>query len=90
MKTRIFASMKRVTLILFFIVAFTFMFSLNVDAQCAMCKAVAETGTKDGTSVSGGINNAIYYLMTLPYILLFVLFRKKIVGFFKEWRAMWK
>lgn len=65
-------------------------FSADAMSQCAMCKAVAETGSKDGTSVSGGINNAIYYLMTLPYILLFILFRKKIVSGYKQWRAMWK
>jgi hypothetical protein len=65
-------------------------FSVDATSQCAMCKAVAETGSKDGTSVSGGINNAILYLMTLPYIILFLLFRKKLVGFFREWKAMWK
>ena len=73
-----------VTLILLLI------FSAEAMSQCAMCKAVAETGSKDGIPVNGGINNAIYYLMTLPYILLFILFRKKIVSFYKEWRAMWK
>jgi hypothetical protein len=76
--------------ILFFIVIFTLAFTLSADAQCAMCKAVAETGSHDGHSVSGGINNAILYLMVLPYILLFLLFRKKIVAFYREWKAMWK
>jgi ADP-ribosylglycohydrolase len=66
------------------------LFSTNVDAQCAMCKAVAETGSSDGIPVSGGINQAILYLMALPYILLFLLFRKKLVGFYREWKAMWK
>lgn len=82
--------MKRIHHILLFIAVFTLIFSLSADAQCAMCKAVAETGSKDGTSVSGGINNAILYLMVLPYILLFLLFRKKIVAFYREWKAMWK
>lgn len=87
-ETPIFVSMK----ILRFALAIIILLLIFSDAiaQCAMCKAVAETGTKDGTSVSGGINNAIYYLMTLPYVLLFILFRKKIVSFFREWRAMWK
>lgn len=66
------------------------LFSSDADAQCAMCKAVAETGSNDGIPVSGGINQAILYLMALPYIILFLLFRKKLVGFYKEWRAMWK
>lgn len=65
-------------------------FSADAMSQCAMCKAVAETGSHDGISVSGGINEAIIYLMVLPYILLFILFRKKIVGFYREWKAMWK
>lgn len=82
--------MKKIHHIVFFIVAFTLLFSLSADAQCAMCKAVAETGNKDGTSVTGGINNAILYLMVLPYVLLFLLFRKKIASFYREWKAMWK
>jgi hypothetical protein len=70
--------------------AILLLFSADASAQCAMCKAVAETGSNDGIPVSGGINQAILYLMALPYIILFLLFRKKLVGFYKEWRAMWK
>lgn len=66
------------------------LFSTDVEAQCSMCKAVAETGSSDGIPVSGGINQAILYLMALPYIIMFLLFRKKIVSFFREWKAMWK
>jgi hypothetical protein len=66
------------------------LFNADASAQCAMCKAVAETGSSDGIPVSGGINQAILYLMALPYIILFLLFRKKLVGFYREWRAMWK
>ena len=72
------------------ILALLLFFSADAAAQCAMCKAVAETGSKDGTSVTGGINNAILYLMVIPYVLLFLLFRKKIVSFYREWKAMWK
>lgn len=72
------------------ILAVVLFFTSDAFAQCAMCKAVAETGSKDGTSITGGINNAIIYLMVLPYILLFVLFRKKIASFYREWKAMWK
>jgi hypothetical protein len=72
------------------LIAFTLFIVTNADAQCAMCKATAETGTHDGIPVNGGINPAILYLMTVPYILLFILFRKKIVSFYREWKAMWK
>ncbi len=73
-----------------FILAIVLFITTDADAQCAMCKAVAETGSHDGVPVNGGINNAILYLMVLPYILLFLLFRKKIVSFYREWKAMWK
>lgn len=84
----IFAQMK--FLRIFIVFAALLFITTDAEAQCAMCKAVAETGSHDGHSVSGGINNAILYLMVLPYILLFLLFRKKIVGFYREWKAMWK
>lgn len=75
---------------IFFILVLFVAVSIDADAQCAMCKAVAETGSNDGVPVNGGINNAILYLMVLPYILLFLLFRKKIVAFYREWKGMWK
>jgi len=43
-------------------------FSLSVNAQCAMCRAVLET--EDGQGVAAGINNGIVYLMVIPYILI--------------------
>lgn len=82
--------MKSAQRIVISVLVLLLVFSTDVMGQCAMCKAVAETGSHDGISVSGGINEAILYLMVLPYILLFVFFRKKIVGFYREWKAMWK
>lgn len=62
-----------------------------IQAQgCAMCKAVVESGESSGNifggeqSIGRGLNNGILYLMAVPYLLLFMLFRKKIVGFVKE------
>ena len=40
------------------------------DAQCAMCKAVAETSQQGGSSVADGLNSGIVYLMFFPYLLL--------------------
>lgn len=40
------------------------------EAQCAMCKAVAETSTDAGSSVATGLNNGIVYLMAFPYLLM--------------------
>jgi len=76
MKTRIFLSL-----------AFLTLWTIASSAQCAMCKAVAETG--NGTGKAGGLNNAILYLMAVPYILLFIFFRKKIWSFLKELRGLW-
>ena len=40
----------------------------QVDAQCAMCRAVLESDA-DG-STAKGINNGILYLMVFPYLLI--------------------
>lgn len=52
--------------------------------QCAMCKAVSESGGEDPEGIGSGLNTGILYLMAVPYILLFLLFRKQIFGFFKK------
>ncbi|MGI9571328.1 MAG: hypothetical protein ACR2PH_16675 [Desulfobulbia bacterium] len=42
------------------------------SAQCAMCRAVIESGQDN--SLAEGINNGIVYLMAIPYILIGALF----------------
>ncbi|MEL4308589.1 hypothetical protein JMA43_10855 [Joostella sp. CR20] len=42
-----------------------------LHAQCAMCRAVLETG--ENQEVAEGINNGIMYLMAVPYVLIAVL-----------------
>ncbi len=44
------------------------LFVNNIEAQCAMCRAVLES--EEGMSTAKGINNGIIYLMTIPYILV--------------------
>ena len=46
------------------------------DAQCAMCRAVTESNLKtdDAFTVGNGLNNAIIYLMFMPYILAGIFF----------------
>lgn len=69
---------------------FLFIFLLGdfADAQCAMCRATAETAAKQNTGIGQGLNSGIVYLMLMPYVLLgtvaFVLFRKKIFAFFRS------
>ena len=55
--------MKRAALISIFILSFT-----NINAQCAMCRAVLESEV--GQSTAQGVNNGIMYLMLIPYILI--------------------
>lgn len=53
---------------------------------CAMCKAVVESEQSFGGSqaIGKGLNKGIMYLMAVPYVLVFLLFRKRIVAFFRE------
>jgi len=63
---------------------------MAVAQGCSMCKAVVESGEGSGhvfggeQSVGRGLNSGILYLMAVPYVLLFLLFRKRIVSFVKE------
>ncbi|MDX1314756.1 MAG: hypothetical protein R3356_04585 [Eudoraea sp.] len=56
---------------IFTLVVLTFL-PLVSRAQCAMCRAVLESG--DNNAVAEGINNGIVYLMAIPYILVGVIF----------------
>ena len=44
----------------------------DVEAQCVMCKAVAEDSAADG-GLGRGLNAGILYLMAIPYALLVTL-----------------
>ncbi len=57
MKTRIFLT-----------VLFVLFISFDVEAQCAMCRAVLET--EESQSAAEGINDGIMYLMIFPYLLM--------------------
>ncbi|MFC2127998.1 hypothetical protein ACFLRU_06430 [Bacteroidota bacterium] len=54
---------------LFISVVFFFIAS-EVRSQCAMCKAVVESGDK---GMAEGLNDGIVYLMIVPYLLVGVL-----------------
>ena len=58
---------------------------------CSMCKAVAGSEPANeayggSQAVGGGLNAGILFMMAVPNVLLFVFFRKKIVGFVREFR----
>ena len=54
------------------------------QAQCSMCRAVAESSQQGGSSIAAGLNDGILYLMAIPYVLpatlgiLFYRHRKKL------------
>ena len=51
----------------YFIFIIILIFSQSISAQCAMCKAVVESGDAD---MAEGLNTGIIYLMAFPYILV--------------------
>jgi hypothetical protein len=64
------------------------LFSLISNAQCAMCKANAESASENvDKGIGESLNSGIVYLMGIPYFLLatvaIIFFRKKIAAFFK-------
>lgn len=84
----IFAMMKRVTY--FFLITISAILSASAaSAQCAMCRATAESATDHvDKGIGEGLNMGIVYLMGAPYLLLgiviAVFFRKKIASFFRS------
>ncbi|MFK7757830.1 MAG: hypothetical protein AB8B53_12945 [Flavobacteriales bacterium] len=73
--------MKRIGFFLALLIVFS-LFSLDVQAQCAMCKEVAQDASdQSGNAVGLGLNNGIKYLLIIPYILfgvfLTIFFRRR-------------
>lgn len=60
------------------------------NAQCSMCRAVTESNLKtdDAFTIGNGLNNAIVYLMFMPYILAgifaYAFYGKQIRAWFKK------
>lgn len=58
----------------------------HVWAQCSMCRAVSGSGNlaDEGFTPGAGLNDAILYLMAMPYLLalifILVFFRKQIMA----------
>lgn len=81
--------MRQKHYILIAILAIVFVVVANdADAQCVMCKATTESNNAaaedEGATVGNGINSGILYMMAIPYILLFLFFRKRIIRTFRE------
>jgi len=46
----------------------SFLFSLSMNAQCAMCRAALEG--EGNTKKAAAVNDGIVYLMVIPYLLI--------------------
>jgi hypothetical protein len=73
----------------FLLTSALFLLSIAATAQCAMCKATAESATENvDKGIGEGLNAGIVYLMLIPYVLLatvaLVFFRKKIMAIFRS------
>jgi len=55
----------------FFILLILLFLIIDANAQCAMCRAVLESG--EDQNAAEGINDGIMFLMAVPYILVAVL-----------------
>lgn len=62
--------MKRLTLV----ITLLLWVSLDLMAQCAMCRATLENNVSNGqVGVAAGINFGILYLFIMPYLIVVVL-----------------
>ena len=53
------------------VILMTFFNSISF-AQCAMCKAVVEANLEAGDTKGAGLNDGILFLMSMPYIAVFL------------------
>lgn len=60
--------MKR--LITFLFIFASFWLVPDLMAQCPMCRATAETNLANGGTEGLGLNNAILYMLGMPYIVI--------------------
>ncbi|MGB0402739.1 MAG: hypothetical protein ACPGEG_01495 [Salibacteraceae bacterium] len=55
-------------------------FPLWSKAQCSMCRLMAESSYESGSQIGQGLNDGIFYIMGIPYILIagigFILYKK--------------
>lgn len=54
----------------FLIIGFVLFFSVDVLAQCPMCKMAAESNLEGGGTEGKGLNRGILYMLSFPYILV--------------------
>ncbi len=73
--------MKRHNLNIILLLAFLFVLTSGTEilAQCAMCKAAAESSlNQNPKSIAHGLNKGILFLMAIPYAAVGFIFRKEL------------
>ncbi|HEY1039633.1 MAG TPA: hypothetical protein VGF30_09530 [Bacteroidia bacterium] len=76
--------MKKNRLYLAVVVLLLLLVAANAEAQCAMCKAAAESDLETNSkSIARGLNKGILFLMAIPYLIVGIIFRKELVAFIK-------
>jgi len=76
-----------------FIILLTVFLLPHIDLYsqgCSMCTATAKGASEEDNSVGEQLNIGILYLMAVPYIIFFIVFRKRIVAFFRELGGVYK
>jgi len=63
--------MKKATLLFILFIIALLISNIDVHAQCSMCQAVVASNMHENEKTFGlGLNNAIIYLMVMPYLLI--------------------
>lgn len=82
--------MKKAKIISFLILMLLLINNAAVFAQCAMCKTTATSDLESGGTIGTGLNSGIFYLMSIPYLILmlggYFFFRKSIDAKVKAWK----
>lgn len=65
--------MKKALILFSIIFIVMFFMHVDVEAQCAMCRAQLETSASNPDAKNTGINSGILYLMLFPYIIIAII-----------------
>ena len=66
------------------LILFIFIQVNSFSQGCSTCRAQIINSTNDDFTVGNGLNIGILFLMVIPYIILFFLFRKKLLNIYKS------
>lgn len=78
---------KRLILLVIVMIAVV-AFDYTYAQGCSQCKLISEQSAEAGeASFATNINKGILLLMSMPYIILVIIFRKRIIGLFRKPKA---